>query len=69
VVVRDEVGGPAPEPHLFFRIQDTPTPDDDVDIPMDEESWSGVQERSLDSPYVEISGSGKSIVRIHWVWA
>jgi hypothetical protein len=67
--VRDEGGGPALEPHLFFRIQDTPTPDDDGDIPMDEDSGSGLQERSPDSPSIEISGNGKSIVRIHRVWA
>jgi hypothetical protein len=67
--VRDEGGGLALEPHLFFRIQDTPTPDNDGDIPMDIDSGSGVQERSFNSPSVEISGNGKSIVRIHRVWA
>jgi hypothetical protein len=59
--VRDESEGPKLEPHLFFRIEDTPAPDDDGDVPVSDALWN----RSLRPESVDVGDDGKNIVRVH----
>ena len=65
-VLRDEGGGPNPDPHLFFHIEDFPPPEDaSSDWNLDAIGKVNEEQSIFEWSAVSNGADNKSILRVH----